>query len=110
MFDEPEKQNLIMTELKAFSETGDLHALAANLNQLIKEDHQRVLFDEIKPFIPARQQILFENLTKNQIKPSEMVRNPFEERSIIYTSICRDNNCRVKNKPPLGRRQIFFSI
>lgn len=103
MHDQPEKQQLIMNELKAFSETGDVHALAANLNQLIKEDHQRVLFNEIKPFIPTRQQALFENLTKPPVKQFDLNKTPLEDRSVIYTTISKDKT-KINNKLPIGKR------
>ncbi len=51
--------------MKIFSRTGDIQTLANNLNKILKLDYERVLIEEIKPFIPARHLELFDTLTKH---------------------------------------------
>jgi hypothetical protein len=120
LFNEPEKQKYIINELKVFSDSGDVYLLAENLNKILKKDHQRVLLEEIKPFIPGRQRSLFDNLTRSS--PETPIQSPpssythththlhppplspptkFDNRSIIYTSLVDKNKMK---KPAPGRR------
>lgn len=93
MCNDSEKKKFIINELKLFSETGDVQNLAHNLNKVLVLEHQRALIEEIKPFIPVRNQALFDSLIK---KPQ------YDNRSIIYTSIVDKN--KLKNMIPPGKR------
>lgn len=61
--DEPEKRKFIMNELKEYTEQGDMNRLATSLNNVLVTSQQRTLLQEIKPFIPIKQQSLFDHLT-----------------------------------------------
>lgn len=61
--DEPEKRKFIISELKEFTEQGDMSRLANSLNSVLVTPHQRTLLNDIKPFIPVKQQALFDHLT-----------------------------------------------
>lgn len=61
--DEPEKRKFIMNELKEYTEQGDMNRLASSLNSVLVTPQQRTLLQEIKPFIPIKQQSLFDHLT-----------------------------------------------
>lgn len=60
---EPDKRKFILNELRKFTELGDMYRLASSLNSVLVTPPQRTLLNEIKPFIPTKQQALFENLT-----------------------------------------------
>ena len=66
---DPDKRKCIINELKHFTERGDMYKLTDNLNKILRSLQQRVLLERIKPFIPIRQQALFEHLT-SQISSS----------------------------------------
>lgn len=61
--DEPDKRKFIINELKEYTEQGDMNRLAASLNSVLVTSQQRSLLEEIKPFIPVKQQPLFDHLT-----------------------------------------------
>lgn len=60
---EPDKRKFIINELKEYTEQGDMNRLASSLNRVLVTPQQRLLLNEIKPFIPSKQQTLFDNLT-----------------------------------------------
>lgn len=71
---EPEKRKLVLNELKDFTETGDMYKLTSKLNSVLKTPQHRILLNEIKQFIPSKQQALFENLTSKS--SSSLIMNP----------------------------------
>lgn len=62
---EPEKRKNIIMELKKYTDSGDMKALTTNLNNVLKNPQERMLLDEIKRFIPIRDQALFDSLIEN---------------------------------------------
>jgi hypothetical protein len=86
---EPDKRKQIISTLKEFTDTGDMSKLTGNLNELLKTSQQRVILGQIKPFIPQRQQAMFDNLTSRtsssvviiprvEIEPEPLVKPPSE--------------------------------
>ena len=71
--DEPEKRKFIINELKEYTEKGDMNRLASSLNSVLVTPQQRALLTDIRPFIPAKQQSLFDHLTS--LHNSSMVFN-----------------------------------
>jgi hypothetical protein len=71
---EPEKRKQIISDLKEFTENGDMYKLTNSLNELLKTPQHRVILTQIKSFIPLRQQALFEHLTTKA--SSSLVVNP----------------------------------
>lgn len=61
--DDPEKRKFIINELKQYTDAGDMARLASSLNSVLVTPQQRALLNDIKPFIPLKQQPLFDHLT-----------------------------------------------
>jgi hypothetical protein len=71
---EPDKRKQIINDLKEFTDNGDMYKLASSLNDVLRTPQQRLILGQIKPFIPLRQQALFDHLTTKS--SSSLIINP----------------------------------
>ncbi|XP_053389051.1 delphilin-like isoform X2 [Mercenaria mercenaria] len=64
--DDYEKKMAIVGVLKQYAEDRDIDMLARALSVILKTSHQRRLLRQIRPFIPPRQRIRFDDITRQQ--------------------------------------------
>ncbi|XP_060551742.1 delphilin-like isoform X3 [Ruditapes philippinarum] len=64
--DDYEKKMAVVGVLKQYAEDRDIDMLARALSVILKTPHQRRLLRQIRPFIPPRQRIRFDDITRQQ--------------------------------------------